>query len=421
MLNRLSPSLRLPVLYLIVSAFWIMLSDQIANKLARNDYYWLDEAQHVKGILFVLLTALLLYFTCRKLYRSLHLASLKKNEALEKYKALAAATKECIIEYDLINDVAHVNDVMKQFMNKSTNTIESFSAAHVLRIHPEDAYRVTRNFEETLASASNFWQADFRYLARDQSYRDVIMRGYFIRDQHQTPEFAMLSMQDVTEIKNVKAIFYEQQIQHKLALAQSIIKAQELERNRWAEELHDDVCQVLTVAKLFLEQLPADHSELQIKERSLTMIRQALNEIRQLSATIKPPEFSYTTLKDAIAELASNINRVRKYRFRIDLQEELEHSLDDEQKLMIYRVVQEQLSNIIKYAQAESVAITVRMLDSKVLIAVSDDGQGFDPATIQSGIGLRNIRSRLQVYSGNLTIESAPGKGCIINAFFCLN
>jgi two-component system sensor histidine kinase UhpB len=97
-----------------------------------------------------------------------------------------------------------------------------------------------------------------------------------------------------------------------------------------------------------------------------------------------------------------------------------EDNMKNEQKLMVFRVVQEQLNNIIKYAEAKEISIRIKTEDDVVRIEVNDDGQGFDTTKIESGIGLRNIRSRLEVYAGNLMIDSAPGKGSRLKAEFSL-
>ena len=86
---------------------------------------------------------------------------------------------------------------------------------------------------------------------------------------------------------------------------------------------------------------------------------------------------------------------------------------------MIYRVVQEQVNNIVKYAEASSVEIKLdNTSTSQVLVTVRDNGKGFEPEKVRTGIGLRNIQSRLQVYNGSLVIHSSPGNGCLLEASF---
>ncbi|MGZ8511150.1 MAG: sensor histidine kinase, partial [Chitinophagaceae bacterium] len=95
--------------------------------------------------------------------------------------------------------------------------------------------------------------------------------------------------------------------------------------------------------------------------------------------------------------------------------------LNDEQKLMIYRIVQEQLNNITKYAAAQNVSIQIEIDHPRVIVSIKDDGVGFEADKLQSGIGLKNIRGRLNLFNGTLEIISAPGKGCELRSEFWLN
>ena len=415
----MSPAVRLALIYLAVSCIWILASDAVVRKIAGNDLELFSEIQSIKGVLFVVLCSVLLFVLSRKFYRNLSRSLHQAEEMLHRYKAVSEATKEGIIDHDLRGDFANVNEQMKTFLQERTNHIESYSDFHLSHIHPEDQSRIKRNLRDTLGTGSNYWQADYRFLMHDGVYHDVISRGYIIRDRKNNPLRIISSFQDVTEVRNMRTIFYEQQIRHKLSLSQSIIKAQEEERNRWAEELHDNVCQLLTVVKLYLGQLTVERTS-PLLGKAQEMTEKALTDIRQLSATIKPPEFSITTLKQAIEELVANVKRVKTYRFDIDLDGLQEPRLNDDQKLMVYRVVQEQLSNIIKYSAATTVRIHVKTEGNLALLEIQDDGKGFDPEAIRGGIGLKNIQSRLQVFSGNLTIDSAPGKGCLLSAEFTI-
>ena len=346
---------------------------------------------------------------------------MKSEEMLDRYKALGEASREGIADHDLITDVANINEQMKVYLELDEDVVEHFSIKYRQRIHPDDRPTVVRNFRETVASGATLWQGDFRCLLTNSTYHDVRNRGTILRDENGRATRFIFILQDVSELRNMRTAFYEQQIRHKQLVGQSIIKAQESERNRWAEELHDNVGQLLTVVKLYLDQLAAQvnpHSYLISKSQEMTV--KALNDIRQLSASIKPPEFSISTLEQSIENLLENIARIRPYEFRLDLEQLDENQLKDDQKLMIYRVVQEQLNNILKYAHASFIEISIRSSELNVQIEIRDNGKGFDTSKRETGIGLRNIRSRLQVYSGSLIIESSPGKGCMLIAGFSL-
>jgi signal transduction histidine kinase len=93
-------------------------------------------------------------------------------------------------------------------------------------------------------------------------------------------------------------------------------------------------------------------------------------------------------------------------------------SVSSDLKLTIYRIVQEQLNNIIKYAKAKTVYIKVLQGKATIYLSIKDDGVGFDSSQRSKGVGLMNIRTRAALYNGRVTIVSEPGKGCELNVIF---
>ena len=150
------------------------------------------------------------------------------------------------------------------------------------------------------------------------------------------------------------------------------------------------------------------------------MVETALNDIRHISSTIKPPSFSETSLPEAIEELVSNIRRFIEFEFHLDMADAIEEQLSTDQKLMLYRVVQEQLNNILKYADARHVSISLIQKDGHMLLTIHDDGKGFDSEEVKAGIGIKNIKGRLEAFGGGLSIQSGKGKGCELQAHFAL-
>ena len=421
MLQKFSPALRLALLYFIVGSLWILVSDKVVESFIGHDAQLYHKVQSLKGISFVIFCSFLLFFVSRSYYRKISRSLQKSEEMLNRYKALGQATKEGIVDLDLVSDDAEINEQMQNFIDLEGAKVENFSKKYRKRIHPEDLARITKNFQDTLNTDSNLWQVDYRYRMNGNKYHDMISRGYIIRDQNHKPFRIIAAVQDVTEVRNMRSALFQQELKHRQLLGQSIIKTQEEERNRWALELHDNVGQLLTVIKLYMEQMTLEPSKTSILlPKAQEMAEKVLNDIRQLSASMKPPEFTVTSLNEAIRQLIANIERVKNFHFDLHLDEMCEKQLNDEHKLMIFRVVQEQLNNIIKYAQANHIAIRIATTAHKATIEIIDDGKGFDTSIIASGIGLRNIRSRLQVYAGQLEIISSPGEGCRLNAEFGL-
>jgi two-component system sensor histidine kinase UhpB len=418
---KIHASARLALVYLAFSVLWILVSDEFVAQVANRDPQIAQKLQNTKGLAFVLFSGILLYVTARKIYRSLQDTLSKKEELLDKLDALSEAAGEGIVDYNLETDTAIINDEMKLLLAIDQSTVPNFSAIHNKLIHPDDRSRIAERFKEFLQSHHHVWQWEYRYANTDGSYRDIISRGYVIRDKiTQKPLNVIYTLQDVTEIRNTKAKYYKQQMLFRQSLSKTMIEAEEKERNRWAQELHDNVCQVLTVAKLYHEQALMDSAENPFLKKSKTMIEKAINDIRNISSNIKPPEFDVTTLYEAINCLVENIKRFVIFNFTIEYDQQADKILSAEQKLMVYRVIQEQLNNIMKYSEATNVWLHIAVHDNRISIRIKDDGKGFDPQKVKTGIGLKNINSRLQVFSGSLDIHSAPGDGCELKAHFSI-
>jgi two-component system sensor histidine kinase UhpB len=415
--KTINPSLRLALIYLAFSVFWILLSDKLVAKIANHDSGIINQLQTLKGIVFVLSSGALLFFSSLHIYRNLQTTLQNKEELLDKLNALSKASREGLIDYNIATDTAIVNDEMRALLGVETSEIKNFSAVHNSRIHPDDRSRVQEHLKNFLGGKSMLWQWEYRY-AFDGGYKDIVGRGSVIRDKKtQKPVKVIYALQDVTEIRDTRTRYYQQQIMFRRSLSKTMIEAEEKERERWAQELHDNVCQILTVAKLYAEEAMRNHNDPFIG-KSQSMVEKAINDIRHISASIKPPEFSTTSLYEAIGALIDNIRRFAASEFTIEYDHNADRLLSAEQKLMVYRVVQEQLNNITKYAEASKVELHISIADKHVSIVIRDNGKGFDPAKVKTGIGLKNISSRLQLFSGDLNINSALGKGCELNAHF---
>ena len=103
---------------------------------------------------------------------------------------------------------------------------------------------------------------------------------------------------------------------------------------------------------------------------------------------------------------------VKKMKIRLTISGVDENALLPEQKINVYRIIQEQLNNILKHAQASSVSIELNKQREQIRLCVEDDGKGFDPRMRRNGVGISNIMSRAELYNGKVEIDSSPGKGC---------
>jgi signal transduction histidine kinase len=189
-----------------------------------------------------------------------------------------------------------------------------------------------------------------------------------------------------------------------------VVDAQEAERRRLARELHDETGQALTSILLGLKALE-DGLETERSRDAIGELRDlvvsTLQDVRRLAVELRPSTLDDFGLAAALERLTSSFSEQSK--LAVDFHSALpEQRLPPEVETALYRIVQESLTNIVKHAQASRVSVLVTRKNGSVLAVVEDDGQGFNPATVDDGaFGLIGIRERLALVGGRLEIESS--------------
>jgi len=226
------------------------------------------------------------------------------------------------------------------------------------------------------------------------------------------------AIRDITErrkaekaIREMELEILNQKIQEQKKITRAIIGAQEQERNRIGQELHDNVNQILVGTKLYLELARKD--DLKVKELikySISLIQSSINEIRLLSTKNVTP-LKDVNLKELLQLLIDGLNKSSGIKGEL-LYDITSQPLDDDLKLNIYRIVQEQINNIVKHSKAKNAVIQVNPESGHIRVSITDDGRGFDPNKKRKGIGIANMINRVESFNGKVQIESSAGKGC---------
>lgn len=241
-----------------------------------------------------------------------------------------------------------------------------------------------------------FWN----YLSISPIYNDENQLIYFIGVQD-----------DITlkkESEQLKQLIAKQKL-----ITQTALEAQEQERETLGKELHDNVNQLLATVKLYLNLATEEEAlRFEMLNRSKSVVDKAIDEIRKLSRALVTPNFNDVSLQDYVTELANTVQLAAPFKITILYTNFSEQSLTDKRKLMLYRIIQEQLNNIIKYAGASKVVIKLQEVDHVLQLTITDDGIGFNPTKTAKGIGLKNMNSRLELENSSMHIISSPGKGC---------
>ena len=198
-----------------------------------------------------------------------------------------------------------------------------------------------------------------------------------------------------------------------------VVQAQELERARLARELHDETGQALASILLGLGQLEDAVETAEAREAAAglrELVVTTLQNVRRLAVELRPSALDDFGLVPAVERLAATV--LEQAGVQVDIAAHLgEKRLSAEAETVLYRIVQESLTNIVKHASAERVSITfVRKGDAAVAV-VEDDGSGFDPESVREGaLGLTGMRERVALVGGTLTLESTRGVGTTLVA-----
>ena len=231
----------------------------------------------------------------------------------------------------------------------------------------------------------------------------------------------VLSMaNDITERVLLEEKLAKEKIKKQQEIHAAIITAQAQERSFLGEELHDNINQILATAKLYIDSaINNDESRIDLLTEGKKLVNHAIGEIRDLSKRLLLPSFVESGLKESLTDLVEKIKHVNEsICFIIDWRIADEKLLTEKLKFTIYRIVQEQLNNIFKYAKASKVIITLQQNAGIFQLRIKDNGIGFDQAKKRDGVGLLNIKSRAELLNGNVLINSQPGEGCELEINF---
>lgn len=212
--------------------------------------------------------------------------------------------------------------------------------------------------------------------------------------------------------------------EHDLTLRDGLIRAsiqsQEAERKRFAQDLHDGMGQLISSLRLSVSSLGGKEltteQRINIFSKSEKILQEMHREIRGIAFNLMPQTLIQSGLIPALEEMAERINESGEIIVKVN-GFDIPERLDEVQEISLYRVIQEWISNVIKYAGASSIEVQLVGYENEITIMVEDNGKGFDPAVLEKGRGhgWRNIQSRLNLIKSQIEVDSREGvKGTTI-------
>lgn len=270
--------------------------------------------------------------------------------------------------------------------------------------HPKDFFR---DLWDTI-SGGRVWRGEVRNRAKDGTFYWLDTTIIPILDDNKTVYQFMAVRYDITLYKKAQEAIG--------LIPQQILQAHEEERLKIAKEIHDDLGQLLVALKIYLTSQTMDltvkYPELKkLADNLKTKVSEIIEKTRDLSHELSPLGLSHFSLVGSIKELISsmNCNKDTAIKFthrnisRVDL---------GEKKIMIYRIIQGALVNVVKHANARRVEVSMGRMKDKIYLAIKDNGVGFHiHERRKGGLGLALMRERAKLIHAKLTIKSRVGAG----------
>jgi PAS domain S-box-containing protein len=340
-------------------------------------------------------------------------AERKLREVNDRLLLLTRATSDAIWEWDMQTGQIFRNDALMDMVGYHVGDQKGLSW-WLRRIHPEDRDRVSDAVKESTDHNRQSWQEEYRFKCADGTYKHMRDKGYIVYENG-LPVKMIGSAHDVSSLKEMESQLIQEKLRNQKEMSETVIRVQEMERTRIGHELHDNVNQILSTIKLFVDMLtPVNKEEKKVKEKTIEYVKMAIEDIRKLSRELVVPKLKDRGVIESISSLVDDMlfTTQLKIKFTHDLELAL---LSPGVQVTIFRIVQEQLKNILKHSRATKVDITLQKKEDRANLLIRDNGVGFDSSKTHRGIGLSNIIERTRFYNGTAEIVSSPGNGCLLN------
>ncbi|MFH6602930.1 sensor histidine kinase [Maribacter algicola] len=203
--------------------------------------------------------------------------------------------------------------------------------------------------------------------------------------------------------------------ERELSETQIEIREETLRNISW--ELHDNIGQLMTLAKIQVQMVPDKSKSL---EEASDTIGKAIRELRVLSKLINPEALKNLSLEEALELEIERFNRLQFVDASLTV-DGTPKPLNPKEEVIIFRILQEFFSNTIKHSKASTLCVGIDYMDGNLTITADDDGIGFDENLDFSGIGIKNMKNRARLINADLQIESEKGRGTMLRLLYNFN
>ncbi len=234
-------------------------------------------------------------------------------------------------------------------------------------------------------------------------------------------KFALAEKEKLLQAENIRFLERQQQV----VSLQSMINGQEAERTRIAKDLHDGLGGLFSTVKMYFSTL--EHQEQQLKQnelfkKSISIVDTAATEVRRIAHNMMPEVLMKMGLVNALGDLCNNVSAGRQV--KVSFQHSgMEERLSQSTEIMLYRIIQELLNNIVKHAEAKQAIVQFIRDGNRLSVTVEDDGKGYDVAGIEEAghAGLESVKSRVSYLNGKWNVDSQKEVGTTVMMDFLVS
>jgi two-component system NarL family sensor kinase len=330
--------------------------------------------------------------------------SLKNLSELEQNRSNFSAAYFYLKNYVAVNDSVLAKTHRENIQALETKYQSEIKDAHIGQLDDEKKIQLLSIRHKSVLNYILFGSLIAFLLVSFLMFRNLRHRQLLARQQVE------LQRQHIRELEKDK----------QLIAVDSLLKGQEEERSRLAKDLHDGLGGLLSGVKFSLsnmkDNLIVTPDNMAVFERSLDMVDTSIRELRRVAHNMMPEMLSKFGLDEALKDYCNGVDATKllsvKYQsLGMDIR------LDNAIEIIVYRIVQELVNNILKHAAATEVFIQLIRENDRLSIVVEDNGKGFDTSLLKNnkGAGWVNIRSRVEYLKGQLDVHSEQGKGTLVN------
>lgn len=337
-------------------------------------------------------------------------AQIQLFESERKLSLIAKQTTNAVIITDAEDKILWVNSAFTRMTEYEAEEVIGKKPGSFLQGKDTDAETI-QYLHQKIKEKQPFECIILNYSKSGRAYW-THMQGQVLFDEEGNPDQYFAIQTDVTEKVALKNKLKAERLDKQKEVTAAILTAQEIERGEIGVELHDNVNQILAVAKLYLQMTKKSHTgDPEYLDKSISYIMNAIDEIRNISKKLIIPAANEIGLLEHINNLFADLLYIQPVKFKFQAKGIVEKELNSKLQVAIFRTIQEQVNNILKHANATQASIHLSKVNGQIVLLISDNGVGYNFTSKRNGVGIVNIQSRVALYNGKVAIATKPGKG----------